>query len=397
MKQKLRNIVKHIGIIYNLYYLIGSCFFIFLGKFIKVDKNMILFVVYGGKRYDDSPRFVYEAMKKDERFKKFKFVWAFQNPNEFQEIPNDEKVKIDTLSYFLKAIKSRYWLTNSSCLRGLNFQKKENLNFFFPHGMTGIKKIGADLSKNNTSFKLKKLIPDYAIIIEGKKEESILRRAWDYSGEFWNIGVPRNDDLINKSQNDIKCLKEKIGIPLDKKVILYAPTFREYQTDSEYATFLSLPFDFDKWKTELGNEYVLLLTAHYEVEKLLNIPKDEGFIINAFGYPHINDLMIVSDLLISDYSSIIWDYSILGRPILSYAYDYDIYLKERGLYQGYEEIFMDGIQRNETDLIKTIKTMDYGKECEYTVKYIREEYITDYGNVAEKFNNLFYEKVIRDE
>lgn len=397
MKQKIKNILKSIKIIYSLYYVLGSIFLKIMGKFIKIDEKMILFVVYGGKRYDDSPRFVYEAMKKDKRFQDFKFVWAFEKPDEFKQIPNNEKIKIDTLEYFKKAIKAKYWFTNSSCLRGLNFQKKENLNFLFQHGMAGIKKLGNDLKNFNKSFRLTTNIPSYAIIIEGKKEEEILRKAWNYNGEFWNIGIPRNDDLLSRSELDIINLKEKLGIPLNKKVILYAPTFREYQRDSKYTTYLKPPFNFDKWKKELGNEYVFLITAHYEVEKLINVPKDNNFIINAFGYPYINDLMIVSDLLISDYSSIIWDYSILGRPILSYAYDYDVYVKERGLYEGYENIFMDGIQRTEEELINTIKKIDYITESEYTKKNIRDKFITDYGNIAEKFNNLFYKKVVKNE
>lgn len=397
MKKKIKNILKSTKKIYKLYYIFGSAFLKIIGKFIKIDEKMILFVVYGGKRYDDSPRFIYEAMKKDNRFQEFKFIWAFENPNDFKQIPSNEKVKIDTLEYFKKAIKARYWFTNSSCLRGLNFQKKENLNFLFQHGMAGIKKIGNDLKDSNKSFKLISSIPDYVVIIEGKKEEEILRRAWNYNGEFWNIGLPRNDDLLTRDELNIINLKKKLGIPLNKKVILYAPTFREYQKDSKYVTYLKPPFNFELWEKELGNEYVFLITAHYEIEKLMDLPKDNNFIVNAFQYPYINDLMIVSDLLISDYSSIIWDYSILGKPILSYAYDYDIYIKERGIYDGYEEIFMNGIQKNEEKLISTIKKMDYIKEAEYTKKNIRDKFITDYGNIAEKFNDLFYRKVIKNE
>lgn len=397
MKRKIKNILKSINLVYSFYYVFGSFLLKIMGKFISIDEKKILFVVYGGKRYDDSPRFIYEAMKKDIRFKDFKFIWAFEEPEKFKQVPNDEKIKIDTLKYFKEAINSKYWFTNSSCLRGLNFQKKENLNFLFTHGMTGIKKIGVDLKNSNLSFKLENSVPDYAIIIEGKKEEEILRKAWNYNGEFWNIGLPRNDDLLIKSNADIVSLKEKLGIPLNKKVILYAPTFREYQKDSKYATYLKPSFNFERWRKELGDEYILLITAHYEVEKLINVPENNDFIVNAFGYPYINDLMVVSDLLISDYSSVIWDYSILGRPILSYAYDYNIYSKERGLYQGYEEIFMDGIQESEEVLINTIKTLDYEKECEYTKKNIRDKFITDYGNIAEKFNDLFYKKVIKNE
>ena len=71
-----------------------------------------------------------------------------------------------------------------------------------------------------------------------------------------------------------------------------------------------MPFDIKKMKNELEDEFVLLITAHYEVAKMLNIPKNDPFVINAFDYPYINDLLIAADILISDYSSIVFDYSI---------------------------------------------------------------------------------------
>ena len=135
-----------------------------------------------------------------------------------------------------------------------------------------------------------------------------------------------------------------------------------------------MPFDIEKMKKQLSNEYVLLVTAHYEVYKILDIPQNDPFVINAFDYPYINDLLIASDIMISDYSSIVFDYSILERPILCYGYDYDLYMEKRGTYVDLNELFYDGVIKNNEELIYVIKNMDYKVESEHTKK-IKNEYI----------------------
>lgn len=393
MKKKLKKLLKTKKKIFIIYTRLFSFIMKIMGIFIPTNKQQILFVVYGGQRYDDSPKAVYQMMKEDSRFKDFVYKWAFINPDQVTEVSGSEKVKIDTLPYFIEAIKSKYWITNSSASRGLNFMKKSTQNIFFSHGMAGIKKIGADIKQNRDGFDLFKERHDY-IVLEGKKEVEIIKRAWRVEGntKILNIGLPRNDDIFKRSPEDIINLKEKLGLPLDKKVILYAPTFREYSRDSELSTLLKPPFDFDKWYRELGEDYILLLTAHYEVEKLMDVPQNHPFIVNAFKYPYINDLIVVSDLLISDYSSIIFDFSLTERPIISYAYDYNEYKTYRGLYDGYESLFFNGVQQSENDIIKIIKSLDYEAQSKHTKK-IKNDYFSNYGDATEKFIEVFLEEI----
>ena len=106
--------------------------------------------------------------------------------------------------------------------------------------------------------------------------------------------------------------------------------------------------------------------------------------INAFKYPELNDLIKVADILISDYSSIVFDYAILERPILCYGYDYDSYIAERGVYTDLDKLFSHGVLRTEDALLQAITQMNYDAECAYTRKHIKEEYIAAYGNAAQK-------------
>ena len=116
------------------------------------------------------------------------------------------------------------------------------------------------------------------------------------------------------------------------------------------------------------------------------------FVINAFQYPVLNDLIKVSDILISDYSSIVFDYSIMERPIFCYGYDYDTYSAERGLYTDLDTLFSHGVLRTEDEVLNAIQEINYERECEYTRSHIKHEYIATYGDAAEKAIQIIFKE-----
>ncbi len=228
------------------------------------------------------------------------------------------------------------------------------------------------------------------IFLSGKKEREILVKAWQTKPEYFYItGLPRNDELYQIKQEKVLEIKQKLKIPFDKKVILYAPTFREFYKDGSLDNIIEAPFDFEKMKQELSDQYVLVVTAHYQVGKLLGLPKDTPFIINAFDYPYMNDLLMIADILISDYSSVVWDYTILERPILCFGYDYDKYFKERGTYLDLEKVFLNGVIKTQEQLVDIIKNMDYEKQIEHTKK-MKQEFIVIEKNATEKIAKMIF-------
>lgn len=390
MKSRIKAFVKNNKLIYALYFHVGSALLRFIGLFVKTDPKLILFISYGGQKYDDSPKVVYEYLQKNPVSPAHQFVWAFIDPDKFPQIPN--KVKVDTPAYYLTALRAGIWITNSSASRGLNFRKKHTKNYMFTHGMTGIKKIGADIQSSDKAFKIG--FEEYfdAIFVEGKKEIPLLVQAWGKNPEvFHTTGLPRNDDLATVTEEEIRSIEEKLGIPVDKEVILYAPTFREFSRTGDGRNALGIPIDFARWEKELSSKYVMLVTAHYEVAKLLDELPRNNFVINAFKYPELNDLIKVSDVLISDYSSIVFDYAIMERPIFCYGYDYDSYAVERGVYTDLDKLFSHGVLRTEDALLDAIAQMDYQAECDYTKKHIKEEYVATYGNAAEAAVNIIWD------
>lgn len=383
MKSKIKAFVKSNKTIYSLYYHLGYFFLRIIGLFVKTDPDLILFISYGGQKYDDSPRVVYEYLLKHPVSSKHKYVWAFIEPDKFPQV--EQKVKVDTLTYYITAMRAGCWITNSSASRGLDFRKKKTKNYLFQHGMAGIKKIGIDIQQAEKAFKIEFNEQFDAIFVEGKKEIPLLAHAWQKDPSvFYTTGLPRNDDLAAVTEDEMKSIRKRFGIPQSKKVILYAPTFREFSRAVDGRNVLGIPIDFLKWEAVLGQEYVLLVTAHYEVAKLLDELPENDFVINAFKYPVLNDLVKVSDILVSDYSSIVFDYSILERPIFCYGYDYDSYAEERGIYTDLNELFSHGVLRTEDELLRAIKQIDYPAECRYTREHIKDAYIASYGDAAEK-------------
>ena len=388
MNRDLINKVKYSHFLYNCYYYIGSLAVRLLGRFIKQDKKTIVFSSFGGRKYDDSPRCIYEAMMNDKRFRGYRFVWAFVNPEKF-EVKNTEKVKCDTLSYYKVLMSAKVWVTNSTMERGLSFKPERIFNLNTWHG-TPIKLLGSDISKENKSFGAKgEKNHNDIMLAQGHYDVDIFSRAFGVPRENLRItGLPRNDELVcENTEENRERIRKLLGVSNNKKVILYAPTFREYDMDSTGNCTLSLPVDLKKWEQILGNDYVLLMRAHYEVVKHLQI-NSNSFVKEVSSYPNLNELMIVSDLLVSDYSSIFFDYAIQGKPMLCFAYDYERYVRERGLYFDIRKELKCNID-NEDDLLTVIKMMDV-KERQEISRIFRDKYIEAYGDASVQCLDIIY-------
>lgn len=390
MKKFLISIVKYCKPVYSMYYYAGSFFLNIIKKFVKTQDNLILFVSFGGKKFDDSPKAIYEAMLADNRFQNYEFVWAFQNPEKFS-IPRGRIIRTDTFQYFVTAIKARCWITNSSIERGLGFTGKKTFFYNTWHG-TPIKKMGTDIGVDNTSFRSKNSWNMDVLTCQGKYEADIFSRVFEIEKRKCIIcGLPRNDVLANVSPELKKAMKDKLGIPEGKKAILYAPTFREYEKNESLKCVFQAPLCFSKWKETLGDEYVVLLRVHYEALQNMDISGQEGFVYDVSTYPYLNDLMMASDLLISDYSSIFFDYAILDQPMLCYTYDYEAYTKNRGMYFDIREELLGG-SVSEEQLIELVKNLPFEETME-RVRRFRNKYVEHYGKATETSLNIILDSI----
>jgi len=347
-----------------------------------IDDKIIIFESYMGRQFSCSPKSLYKAMANDEYYKDFIKVWAFKNPKKHKDLLNDENtilVKYRGVKYYKYYAKAKYWVTNS---RIPNEIKKHPDQIYIQcwHG-TPLKKLGLDIENyTGTKISTKDLHHNYKV---DAQRYSYLVSPSNFFNEkitsafglkdigkdniFIEKGYPRNDFLYEFTEEDCERIRENLNIPRNKKVILYAPTWRENQHEPGVGYTYDLGLNFDILQKELEDEYVILFRAHYFISNAFNFEKYNGFIINASNHDDINELYIVSDMLITDYSSVFFDYANLSRPIIFYMYDFEEYKnKMRDFYLSVKDL-PGPIVKDEINLLKEINNL--GTDFVYDEKY----------------------------
>lgn len=375
------SIVKRNKCIYHAYYFLASSLVNFISHFVKTDDKLILFVSYGGRYFNDSPKSIYEAMLEDERFKGYKLVWAFINPNSFDI--STPKIRINSLTYIITALKARCWITNVSIERGLNFKGKRTFYFFTTHTSLP-KKTGYDSEERPLSL----YRYDFdCICAQSEKEKKIQMSAYKMrEDQILVSGYPKNDILFNYSEDRRLKIRKELGLPQNKKVILYAPTFRD-----AYFGPMNCPVDFKKWESALGSDFIVLFRAHPVVANATTIDSSTGFLFDVSSYPDNVDLMIASDILISDYSGIFFEYAVLQKPMFCYAYDYDEYIKTRALYFDIRQALPGGMMTEE-ELLSAIKLGSYqgfGSQWDQ----FRKDYVSEFGHSTKMCLDRIYSSI----
>ena len=370
-----------------------SFIFKILGFFVGYDNHLILFNSYGGKKYDDSPKIIYEKLLQDSRFDDYKLVWALFEPEKVSVPGRATVVKADSFKYFITALRAKIWVTNSSMERGLDFKKKRTICFNTWHG-TPIKVMGIDIKDDNQSFRSKINVRADVMLAQSKYDVDIFSHAFQLPVScFHLIGSPRNDIFANYTQKDVYSIKKKLGIDNDKIVFLYAPTYREYTKGKSNEVVLNVPINLQHWQDVLGDKYVVLFRAHYEVAKHMNLDGYPVF-FDMSEYPDLNELMIVSDALISDYSSIFFDFSVTHKPMYCFAYDYDEYMVNRGMYLNLEEELPCVIHRDENSLLSDL--LQYRERLSVNIcrsTGFQQKYVTMYGSAALQSCNIILNEI----
>lgn len=355
MHDKLAWLIKHVPFIQWLYQKVMSLCFRLMGLFVPVDEKLVLLSSYGGDQYSDSPKVLFEALKLDPRFSGFHYVWAFANPAAF-DVPGADKVKIDSLSYFKTALRAKIWITNVNIERGLHFKKKSQIYLNTWHG-TGPKASGnAVKGRNDYDFSYVDIV-----CVDGQHTRNQMLN--DYNAREENLlfsGRPREDELNTFNEETTKRIRNSLEIPDGKRILLYMPTWREHG---------NLELSKDLWEKNLSNEFVMLVRAHHFVKNGPSISNNH-FWIDVSGYPDVNELYWVSDVLISDYSSAFFDFGLLAKPMICFAYDYDEFEKDPGLIMDLKNEFPSGIKSTEYEVIEFIQNMDFIEEGKKTKAYI---------------------------
>lgn len=300
-----------------------------------IKENVVLFETFMAKNYSDSPKYIYEALNKMYPGK-YECVWAINGKH---DIPYGAKtIKRFSFQYAYYCAISKYLVFNVR--QPLWFRKREGQVFLETWHGTPLKRLVFDQEevtsaspKYKEQFYKQRKEWDY-LVSANPFSSKTFRSCFMYEGKMLEYGYPRNDILYASDKEErAKRLKEKLGIPLDKKTILYAPTWRddEHYGKGEYKFTLAL--DLKKMKTMLEKDYVLLLRTHHYIADKIDTTGLEGFAYNFSTYDDISEIYLITDICITDYSSVFFDFANLKRPILFYTYDIEKYKNQlRGFY-----------------------------------------------------------------
>jgi CDP-glycerol glycerophosphotransferase len=300
-------------------------------------RDAVLFNSFTGRQYSDSPRAIHEDLVA--RGTPVEHLWVVRD-GQVALPPTARPVRLSGTDWYDAFATCRYIVTNQHLPEW--FRRREGQVVVQTWHGTPLKRIAHDITDVRFADptylrRLDDEVPNWSLLLSPNRFSTpILRSAFRYDGEILESGYPRNDVLCRDTSAVAKQLRHRLGLPEDKKVVLYAPTWRddEYYGPGRYK--LSLHLDVDRARRVLGDDHILLVRAHPNVVD--EIPQaGGGFVWDVSTYPDIADLLAATDILITDYSSVMFDFANTGRPILFFTYDLEHYRDRlRGFYFDFE-------------------------------------------------------------
>ncbi|WP_196001936.1 CDP-glycerol glycerophosphotransferase family protein [Clostridium sp. 1001271B_151109_B4] len=322
----------------------------------KIKENKITFISYKSNKLEKDFKLISKKLEKENKYNLVYILIKYEN--NFG----------GNIAYLFNCIKQIYHINTSKVVIldynnfvVSHFKKKEVKVIQVWHASGAIKKFGNDIERE---YPIKNY--DY-VISTSSFWKGIYSTAFNVSKDnVLPLGIPRTDSLFNKKRLEKykKSILEKYPEIKNKKVVLYAPTFRGDPIKNVEYQEINLKYIKDK----LGEDYILIYKLHPWLEKVSIV--DEDGIING-NKEGIRKLFSVTDYLICDYSAIIFDFSILGKPMIFYTPDLEKYKKDRGIYEDYEKIMPGPICMNEYEIVNEIKK---NKNYNYEIKKFKDKY-----------------------
>jgi len=324
---------------------------------LKIKKNKIIFNQFNGLGYGDNPKYICEEILKQGL--DYKLVWLVRD-EKIQVPVGIKKVKIDSIRAIYHLSTAKVWISN---VRIPFYTKKRKSQKYIQtwHGGLGLKKVEKDVEeflskKYIESAKRDSQMADL-FISNCKYRSSLYKRSFWYNGEILEVGTPRNDFIINNLNNyEYKnIIRKKNNIDVDKKIILYAPTYRNKNDMDVYK------FDFmeiiKSLEEKFSEEYIFIIKLHPNISNKSNFIKYNNKILNFSNYSDMQELLLITDVLITDYSSCMFDYLLTRGKIFLLTKDLDMYTKEKGLNLDYYTLPFPIAQSNE-ELLNNIHSFD---------------------------------------
>lgn len=341
---------------------------IYIFNLFPIKRNKIFLFSYYGSQYGCNPKYITNYICANDPSDRFDIVWAFNDVQTRNELGNIRWVKNMSLKYFYELCTSKVVITN---YRTTDFFIKRKQQYYIQtwHSSLRLKQIEKDAEAVLPQSYVKMAKQDSQkcdLLLSGcKYSTDIFKRSFWYEGEIFEHGTPRNDLFFQENEAYKNAILRKLSISTNSKVLLYAPTFRNENDLTAYN------IDYAKLtkilQAKFGGDWVILVKLHPHLLSEAEQMNVDQNIMNVTTYDDVQELMLIADVLISDYSSLIFDYSITGRPCFLYIPDVEAYTKsKRKLYFNVKELpFISATTNDElVDKIKQFNLKEYTEKLQ---------------------------------
>ncbi|MFJ9340713.1 CDP-glycerol glycerophosphotransferase family protein [Streptomyces sp. NPDC101733] len=351
---------------------------------LPVKKGTVVFESHMGKQYSDSPKAIYEELVRQGA--PFEAIWSYAGgkPTGFPK----EATLVRRWSWpYLRALaQAEYWVDNQGF--PLALAKRPGTTYIQTWHGSALKRMGFHEPRTKSQGKAGQDRFQAAVdrfdhfLIRSEHDARTLAKGFRLRDEvLLRTGYPRNDALVEAHRAETQSgervrgpLAAELGIDPGKKVLLYAPTFRA-NADGTVEGF-EFPFDVEEFADRLGDRFTLLVRTHY-LNSVSLPPSVAGRVLDVSRHHDITPLLALADGLITDYSSVMFDYAVLDRPMLFFAYDYEKYSTDiRGTYFDLKEKAPGPVVATADELIQAVSAFD---EADAKYAEARQRFLTEFG------------------
>jgi CDP-glycerol glycerophosphotransferase len=334
-----------------------------------------VFESHMGKQFSDSPRAIYEELQR--RKTGLRPVWVYATHS--AGFPAEARlVRRQSWGYLWALGRARFWVDNQGFPHDL--KKRAGTTYIQTWHGSAFKRMGFDEAEVRSGTRrrqqtLKKAIDRFDVfLVRTEHDVRTLTKGLQVGGELMRVGYPRNDALVNNdNQAEQDTLRTSLGLTDNRRVVLYAPTFRPDQLGS---AGIVLPFDLHDFVERFGEDTVLLVRPHYLASFVLP-PMYAHTVRNVAQIHDVTPLLQISDALITDYSSVMFDYALLDRPMIFHVPDYDDYVgRNRGAYFDLASTAPGPVTRTSEELFTALTGLG-GNATDFAGK--RRDFVAGFG------------------
>jgi len=357
-------------------------------------KNKVVFSSFSGRKCDDNPKYI--SQKLLESHPEILQIWLYKY-EPFDLPPSIKQVKWGTIGMTYHLATAKVWVDSHTKPLWVQKRKKQ---FYLEtwHGGLGIKKIEGDaietltkeaIARSKHNSKMADLLVSNSTWLT-----NIYERAFWYDGEILECGYPKNDIFFHSDEHEIirKKVLDFYQLPDDAYYVLYAPTFREGIAHIDYG------LDLDTFQSQLQEILHREVFVLYRLHPLLAKEKQifhtqNNHVIDVTDYFSMQYLLLTVDVLITDYSSCIFDFAMTYKPAFLYANDLEAYQKERGLYFDLHKLPFS-VSESQTQLVQNIEQFSNKEYSAALKEYFSSVGLKENGHATEQLVDIIFEKVV---